>query len=404
MEMTRKSLKGVKVADFSWALVGPMTTKALADYGAQVVKVESGARPGTLRVVGSTESPAERYRAARFAQWNTSKLGITLNLSKPGGVEMAKRLVSWADVVVENFAGGVMERLGLGYEEVRKAKPDIIMLSTCMMGQTGPYASLPGFGGHLTAMTGFNYITGWPDRDPVELGVYTDFIAPHFAISIILAALLYRQRTGKGQYIDLSQYECAIQFMAPVILDYVANGRIAERMGNRSPYACPHGAYRCLGEDRWCAIAVYTDEEWDSFCKVIGNPSWTEEPEFGTFVSRKENEEELDRLVEEWTSSRSAEEVMALMQTAGVPAGAMYNSEDLLERDPQLKHRRLFRELDHTEIGKHHAPRPTFLLSKMPCKLRPYPVLGEHNQYVFKDILGLSDAEINKLSAEGVIE
>ena len=297
-----------------------------------------------------------------------------------------------------------MKRMGLGYEELKKVKPDIIMLSSSVQGQTGPRSVLPGFGIHLAALAGLRYITGWPDREPADLEVYTDFIISHFAIPTILAALLYRRRTGKGQYIDMSQYESALHFMAPLILDNVVNNRVAKREGNRYPYAAPHGAYRCRGEDRWCAIAVFTDEEWNSFCKVIGNPAWTKSPKFVTLLARKENEEELDRLVETWTVSQSAEEVMGLMQTAGVAAGVILTTEDLIEHDPQLKHRHFHWKLAHPEMGDYIAPGPSFVLSKSPSELRRAPLLGEHNEYALKEILGMSDDEIAELVIEGVIE
>jgi len=315
------------------------------------------------------------------------------------------RLVAWADVVAENFAGGAMERMGLGYEELKKIKPDIIMLSSCMMGQTGPYATQPGYGFHMTALAGFNQITGWPDREPTAPhGPYTDFIAPHFNALAILAALDYRRRTGKGQYIDMSQYENGIHFLAPLILDYVINGREADRMGNHSAYTAPHAVYRCRGEDKWCAIAVFTDEEWDSLGKVIGSPVWTNDLRMATPQARKVNEEELDRLIEAWTINYSPEEVMALMQTAGVPAGVVETAEDLLDNDLQLRHRRSFWELDHPEIGKYRSIGASFVLSKSPYELRRAPLLGEHNEYVLKDICGMSDEEIAELVIEGVLE
>jgi benzylsuccinate CoA-transferase BbsF subunit len=273
-----------------------------------------------------------------------------------------------------------------------------------MQGHTGPYANHPGFGYHLSALAGFSHITNWPDRQPPWLGPYTDYIAPHFNALAILAALDYRRRTDKGQYFDMSQYETGVHFLAPLILDYVVNQRVANRMGNHSSNAAPHGAYRCRGEDRWCAIAVFTDEEWQSFSKVIGNPTWTNDARFATLPARKGSEAELDRLVEEWTINRSAEEVMTMMQVAGVAAGVLQTGEDLLEHDPQLKHRRSFRELDSPEIGKYYAPGPPFVLSKSSYELRRAPLLGEHNEYALKEILGISDEEIAELVIEEVIE
>ena len=256
--------------------------------------------------------------------------------------------------------------MGLVYEELKKVNPDIIMLSTCMQGQTGPHHTHPGFGLTLTALSGFNHITGWPDREPENLFTYTDFIGPHFNVLAILAALDYRCRTGKGQYLDVSQYENGVHFLAPLILDYVVNGRVANRTGNRYPYAAPHGAYRCRGDDRWCTIAVFTEAEWQNFVLVIGNPAWASSPKFITLEVRKDNEDELDRLVEEWTINYTAEEVMSMMQGVGVSAGVVQTGEDLLERDPQLKHRHFFQELDHPEVGKYRAPAHPFVSTAIP--------------------------------------
>jgi len=401
----RKPLEGIKIADFGFAWAGPITTKTLADYGAEVIRIEGRSRPEVFRTLAPFKDGIPGLdRAGTFNQDNTGKLSIAVNLAHPEGAEIARKLAIRADVVVENFAGGVMERMGLGYDELKKIKSDIIMLSTCMQGHTGPYATHPGYGFLLTPLSGFNHITGWPDHAPVEIDSYTDFIAPHFHALAILAALDYRQRTGKGQYIDVSQYEIGIQFLAPVILDYTVNQRVASRIGNRAPDAAPHGAYRCQGEDRWCAIAVCTDAEWQSFCKVIGNPAWTGRPEFSTLKARKENDDELDRLVEEWTINHPAEKVMMMMQAAGVAAGVVETGEDMLDKDPQLRHRQYFWELDHPEVGRHRVPAPSFVLSKSSYEMKRAPLLGEHNEYILKELLGMSDEEIANLIVAGVIE
>jgi crotonobetainyl-CoA:carnitine CoA-transferase CaiB-like acyl-CoA transferase len=400
----KKPLEGIKVVDFCWLIAGTRTSKALADYGAEVIKIESSTRPDPSRPLGPFKDGIPGLNRGNANQWNTSKLSVALNFTHPKGVEAAKKLVAWADVVVENFAGGVMDRLGLGYKELKKIKPDIIMLSSCMQGQTGPHADHPGLGAHLTALAGFCHITGWPDREPPNLGVYTDFIVPRFNAAAILAALDYRRRTGRGQYLDMSQYESSVHFMAPLVMDYAINQRVAMRMGNRSDSAAPHGAYRCRGEDRWCAIAVFTDEEWRSFNEAIGNPAWTNDLKFATLPARKENEDELDRLVEEWTINHSPEEVMSLMQATGVAAGVVETGEDLLEHDAQLRHRHFFWELNHPEIGKYRTAGPAFKLSKSPREVRSAPLLGEHSEYVFKEILGMSDDEIVEMVMEGVVE
>jgi benzylsuccinate CoA-transferase BbsF subunit len=389
-------LDGIRVVDFTWHLTGPLTTKALSDCGAEVIRVESRKRPDIQRVGA---------RFGSFSQYNSGKLGITLNVATPQGLDLCKRLIARADIVVENFAGGAMERMGLGYETLRKLKPDLIMCSSCMQGQTGPHARHPGSGHKLTSLAGFSHITGWPDREPGYIGAYTDFVAPRFNIIAILAALEYRRRTGKGQYLDMSQYENSVHFMAALALDYSVNKRVLGRIGNRCDYAAPHNAYKCLGEDRWCTIAVFTDDEWKSFCRVVGNPPWTRETRFATLVGRKQTEAELDRLVGEWTVQRSAEEVMTSMQNAGVPAGVVETGEDLLDHDPQLRYRRTFTELDHPDGGKYRTQAgPHFRLSKTPFDIRRAPRLGEHNELVFKGILGLSDDEFASLVKAGVID
>ncbi len=397
--MQKKLLEGIKIADFTWAAVGPMTMKTFADYGAEVIQIES-----VTRLTGMRWLPNYNESAA-FNQWCTNKLSCTINLAKPKGIELAKKIVARADIVADNMRGQSMQRMGLGYEELKKVKPDIIVLSSCMMGQTGPYSKSMGDGGTLTALSGFRHITGWPDREPVgPAGPYTDFVAPHFNTFALLAALDYRRRTGKGQYLDFAQYENGVHFMAPLVLDYCVNKRVASRIGNRYPNAAPHGAYRCQGDDRWCAIAVFTDEEWYSFCNVIGNPAWTKDTRFSTLLKRKKNEDELDRLVEAWTSNHTAEEVMTLMQESGVAAGLLENAEDLQEHDPQLKHRNFYRKLEHPVTGKMTAPRDVFIASKAECELKRAPLLGEHTEYVVKEILGMSESEYSALKADGVLE
>ncbi|MDD5288896.1 MAG: CoA transferase [Dehalococcoidales bacterium] len=403
--MNKNVFQGIKILDFSRNLAGPLTTKTLADYGAQVIKLESNASPDPLRGGEPFKDKIVDYnRAGRFIWANTSKLSVSINLTKPEGIALAKKLATWADVVIENFAGGAIQRMGLGYEVLKQVKPDIIMLSSCMQGQTGPHATHPGFGMQLSALSGFNYITGWPDRDPVEVGTYTDFIASDFNLLILLAAILYRRRTGRGMYLDMSQYENVVHFMAPILLDANVNQRIAKKVGNRIPNAAPHGAYRCYGSDRWCVIAVYKDEEWTKFCTLIGNPLWTKDRKFDTFLARKQNEDELDRLIEVWTMARAPEEVMSLLQDGGVAACLLEDTQDVMDRDPHLKDRNFHWELDHPVVGKYRAQRPHFVLSKVPCQLRSAPLLGEHNWYVLKDILGMSDEEIAGLINSGIME
>ncbi len=398
-------LKGLKVVDFAWYLAGAMTTKTLSDYGADVIRIESTSHPDALREqLPSKDGIIGINRGGRFNWLNTGKLSLTVNITRPEGIEVVKKLVAKADIVVENFASGVMKKLGLDYEELRKIKPDIIMLSTCMQGQTGPHAQHPGFGMQLSALAGLVNASGWPDRAPIYIGAPTDYIVPRYGTMAILAALAYRRRTGRGQYIEISQYEVSIHFMTASILDYTANHRIAGREGNRLSYAAPHGAYRCLGKDRWCAIAVFTDEEWQSFGKVLKNPAWFKDPKFATLQARKENEDELDKLVEEWTLNYSPEEIMTLLQKEGVAAGVLENAEDMLDHDPHLRYRGFFWEVDHPEIGKYRTARPPFLLSNCNYEIRRAPLIGEHNEYVLREIIGMPDEEITHLVLADILQ
>jgi benzylsuccinate CoA-transferase BbsF subunit len=299
----------------------------------------------------------------------------------------------------------VMKRLGLGYEDLRLIKPDIIMLSTTMQGQTGPHALQPGFGNQLVGLCGFPSLTGWPDREAVQpYGAYTDCIAPYYGIAALIGALLHRDATGRGQHLDLSQYEAGVQFMSTALLDWVANGREAGRKGNSSPCAAPHGAYRCRGEDRWCTIAVFNDAEWQGLCKVMGKENLIYDSRFVTLFDRKKNEAELNQLVEEWTLSFGDDEVMRKLQAAGVPAGVVTNNSDLFE-DIQLKERECFWMMDHSVLGPFPHPSPSFKLSKTPAEPRmSAPRLGEHTECICKKLLKMSDEEFTQLFSEDIFK
>ena len=402
----RKPLEGIRVADFCWAYVGPLTTKLLADLGAEVVKIEGRTRPDVERaaVPPFKDNIPGFNRDGHFNAVNTSKMSLAINLATPKGRQVARRMAAWADVVVDNFAGGAMQRMGLAYDVLRQINPRLIMLSSAMMGQSGTYLALRGFGQHLTAMTGFNHITGYPDRPPQFLGYYTDFISPHINQLAIIAALDYRRRTGKGMFVDAGQIESCIHFITPVLLDYLVNGHNAAPVENRDRNAAPHGVYRCQGDDRWCAIAVFTDAEWEAFKRAVGNLAWTRETRFATLGARKQNEDALDRLVEAWTLHHSPEHVMQLLQQASVAAGIVQDSRDLYERDPQLKYRGFFKVLDHPEVGKHRVVSPAFRLSDAAYEVTRAPLLGEHNGHVLKNLLHMTDDEVAQLVIEGVLE
>ena len=403
----KKPFEGVKVLDFTWVGVGPLTMNNLAYYGATVVKIENPATPDITRTNPPFKDNKPGLERSAYFAWSNpaKKYDITLNLSHPEGVALVKRLVAWADVVADSFRGGIMEdRWGLSYEELKKIKHDIIVFHTCTYGQTGPFAKSPGTGNTLTSLAGFNNVASWPDRPPSPLnGPYTDFIAPLFGSLALIAALDYRDRTGKGQELDQSQLEAGINFLAPLILDYTVNQRELTPNGNHLPYAAPHGAYRCRGDDRWCAIGVFSDEEWKGFCRVMGDPEWTKNPKFSTVVGRVENADELDRRVEAWTINFTAEQVMAMMQAAGVAAGVVSNAQDQAE-DPQIKHYRFFRDVDHPEMGKiSFCHGPGLKLSEIDWEVGTPPLLGQDNEYVYTQILGLSDEEFSQFIEKGVI-
>ena len=398
-------LQGVKVADFTWVWTGPTTTKVLADFGATVYKIESTVRWDVWRIQPTWKDDKQGVnRGMVFNSINTSKNSVTLNLSHPKGKEVAKKFVAWADVVTDNFAGGAMERMGLGYEVLKEIKPDIIMMSSALMGQTGPWHDSPGYGDQLSAISGLHEISGWPDRRPGEIGFYTDFIAPRFNALTILAALDYRRRTGKGQYLDVAQHQAGVQYVSPSLLDYDVNDRVATRQGNYDPYCAPHGSYACKGEDRWCAIAISTEEEWQSFCQVIGNPDWTQDPKFATLESRQENIVELDENVASWTATVTDEEAMTMLQEAGVPAGRINDARDHLDNNPQMQFRDFYQEREHPEVGTYHPPRQPCVLSKSPCEISRAPLMGEHTEAALKEVIGLSDEEIEGLVIDGVLE
>jgi benzylsuccinate CoA-transferase BbsF subunit len=405
-DLEDKAVEGLKVIDLSWVIVGPFTSKYLADHGATVIRIESATKPDISRTNPAFKENVPGLNRSVFnASFNSNKLSLSLNLRHPKGLEIALRLVEWADILIEGFTPGVAEKLGLGYEDVCKVNPKIIMLSTSAYGKGGPYSSLPTYGTQLMGQAGIFHLTGWPDRGPVEAyGAYTDFVAPRFQVAVLMAALAYRQRTGKGVYLDSSQYEASLQLLSPLLLDYLVNDRVASRNGNRCPYAAPHGVYRCLGEDRWCTIAIFSDEEWKRFCQVIGNLEWSKDPKFATLLGRREHEHDLDRLVEKWTSNLTAEEIMQKMQAAGVEAGVVHDIEGVF-KDPQLDYYKYFETIEHGEIGKYTAQNVGFVMSKTPRKIEyPAPLLGQDTVYVCTQILGMSDDEFTNLFAEGVFD
>jgi len=406
--MPQKALQGLKVLDFCWVVAGPMTTKYLAEFGANVLRVESSKRPETLRRAAPFKDGVPGInRSGYFANYNANKYGVTIDMRHPRAKDLVLRMVRWADLVTENFTPGTMEDWGLGFDKLREANPKVVLFSTSMLGRGGPMERQPGFGPVLSSLAGLTNITGWPDRDPVNpYGAYTDFIGPRFAVASILAALDYSRRTGRGTHLDMSQLETSIQFSAPLMLDRAANGREPVRNGNREAGSAPHGVYPSRGDDRWIAIACVTDAEWQSLRRII-HPSgqgWAYQEAFSDLAGRKAAEEDLDQKLGDWTREWEATGLMDTLQQAGVPAGVVNDCRDLFE-DPQLTHRGHFRFLDHPEIGFYATDRSELDLSETPGTLdRPAPLIGQHTHQALTEIIGLSEEEYRSLEEDGVLQ
>ena len=401
-----QALEGLKVLDFCWVAIGPMTTRYLADHGATVIRIETPSRLDILRNATPFKDGIPGVnRSGYFATMNANKLAMTVDLKHPEGLEVIKKLVAWADLVTENFTPGTMEKLHLGFSELQQINSSIIMFSTSMFGRGGPHSSQPGLGPVLTSLAGFTHLTGWPDRAPVSpYGAYTDFFLPHFAISAIMAALDYREATGEGQHLDMSQLEGAIHLLTPTLLDYSVNGNIPNRSGNNNPNASPHGVFPCKENDTWCAIACLTETQWNSLANLIGEPELKNNTRFGTLQKRKEHEKELETYISSWTSNYFSRDLMNRLLGEQIPAGMVNACSDLLA-DPQLNYRNHFTTREHPVMEEHLVDGNPMILSDTPGTIaHRSPLLGEHNEYVLETILGMDLKEIAALKATGVFD
>jgi len=400
-------LAGLKVLDFTWVMAGPAITRYLADYGATVVKIESGARVETGRTLGPYwKGGSDPEQSAFMADNNAGKLGISLDCSTEAGRAIALRLAAWADVVAESFTPKVMRSWGLDYDALKQVNPGLVMLSTSLSGLTGPNAQFAGFGTLGAALAGFVPFAQWPGRAPAgPLGAYTDYVAPKFGVAALMAALDYRRRTGTGQHIDLSQAEASIHFIGPAVLDYVANGRLPEPVGNTDPVACPHGVYRCQGSqgsERWVAIAVVSEAQWQALRRVVAG-LLDEDPRFATLVERRRNNAALDEAINAWTKERTAEAVEQELHHAGVPVSRVLDTPGVFA-DEQLNPRRHFIEVPHAVLGKAWVQNSRTIMRSTPAVVsHAGPALGQHTDGVLQDILGMTPDEIADAVVIGAI-
>jgi len=398
-------LAGVRITEFTSAWAGPYATCLLAFLGAEVIKVESRRRIDHSRAFSF--STGRRFvgpdESSVFNNLNLNKMGVTLNLTKPKAVEIAKRLVSMSDVVMENMRPGVMPRLGLGYDHLREVKPDIIYLSSSACGQQGPEREYVGYAPTFAALGGVSYITGFADWPPSNFMGAIDLRSATTSAFAILAALCYHQRTGEGQYVDLSSQESIAVLIGDVLMDYIMNQRIPTRQGNRDEIMAPHNCYRCRGDDNWISIAVATEEEWHSLCRIMERPELNQDERFSDPLRRWSNQEALDRIITEWTEGLDCYEVMKRLQAAGVAAAPSLSSEGLF-KDPHVKARGVFVQVDQPLLGKDWVIAPPWRLSETPASVdRRAPLLGEQNEQIFQQLLGMSPEDIKALEEEQVI-
>jgi benzylsuccinate CoA-transferase BbsF subunit len=394
---------GVRILEFGSGAAGPIATRYFAEHGATVLRIESKGRPDFLRVYAlGPKNPHGLEGSPLYDALNVDKRNVTLNLKNPKAVDLVKRLVvEWADAVAENFAPRAMRGFGLDYDSLAPLKPDLVMISACLNGQTGPHRDYPGFGSQGAALSGYNWLTGWPDREPVgPFGTITDSLAPRYVAAALGAALLYRRRTGRGVYLDLSQVEVGIWSLSPWILDYAQDGVIGMRDGNRSARAVPHGAFPCAGDDRWVAIAAWSDDDWATLASIVG----IDDPSLATFEARRARIDEVEAAIASWTRDRDRDEIASTLQAAGVEAVPVQDFGDI-HGDPQVAARGHFVELAHPVMGPGLYERNGFRLSDAESGYeRTGPTLGQDNDWVLGELLGLSRDDQAALRDEGAVE
>jgi benzylsuccinate CoA-transferase BbsF subunit len=415
--MAKLPLEGIRVADFTWVWAGPYCTMQLAHLGADVIRIETRTRPCITRVLPPWPEgkPGGLNRSGYFNQYSQGKRSLTLNFKDPAATEIARKLVAKSDVVVNNFAHGVMDKMGFGYDVLRQIKPDIIMASLSGYGDTGPYADYVAYGPAQVPLSGLSSLTGYKDWPPMHSGFsYGDPNAGVHGAFAILAALFHRAKTGQGQYIDMSQWESSMVVLPEGIMDYTMNRHEPERLGNADPMMSPHGIFKCLDRperiagnviDQWVAIVCADDVDWGRLARAIGRPELADDPRFATLAARKTNEDQLEAAITSWTSTRRAAEVERVLQQAGIAAAVVADNMYLAGEDPHIKERDYFVYRDHPEVGKRQHCGMPWQLSRTATKVRAAaPTIGQHTDEILSGLLGYDTDQIAKLRAQGALE
>ncbi|MGD8389814.1 MAG: CoA transferase [Desulfobacteraceae bacterium] len=408
--MKKRALTGIRVIDLTWVWSGPMLSEFLADMGAEVIKVEHWTRLDASRFTGRFTGKASKEKtvvekSGSFHELNRNKLGITLDLAKPKGVDLFNEIIKKSDLMVENFSFGVAEKLGIDYESLSKVKPDIIYLSMPAAGRSGPLRDIIGYAPVYTSLAGLESLSGY--EDGTTLGMLTfgpgDANAAIHGVIAALAALRHHKRTGEGQFIELSQTESICHLIGEPLMEYFMNDRVMGPQGNRHVMLFPHGIYPCKGDDKWVSIAVDTEEDWKNFCRALGSPDWIKDKRYSNKFERMRNCEPLDKSISQWTRNYTDYQATEILQSNGVAAAPVLTRIEK-SKDPQFKERRVFKKMIHPVVGEEFLEEIPMKLSDTPAEIyRNAPLVGEHNDYVYGELLGMSKEQIAVLEEEKVI-
>ncbi len=397
-------LQGIRVADFGQVIAAPVTAQMLGWLGAEVILFETESRFTTRVWPPFADGEFGINNSGGFNLVNNNKLSCSLDLRQPEAVELAKGIISVSDVLVENYATGVMEHLGLGYDEVKKLRPDIVYMSLAAFGRSGPFKSLTGFHSVINLFSGLAAVAGYPGSHPrIMGGLIPDAFSGCYGVLAVLEALYHRSRTGEGQFIEVSMTEALTGMIPEAVMEYSLTGREQEKAGNRDGRNAPRNVFRCLGEEKWVAVSVETDEQFRALSRASGNPGWADDPRFATTLARLENQDVLEALLEQWTAGLEVEQVVASLQVAGVPAAPVSDSAEVLA-DPHLVERGFVADVEHPVAGT----RPVLSLpwaadGRRVDDLRPAPMFGQHNRWVLKELLQVPDEEYDRLVSSGAI-